>query len=242
MDLDYPRVIEVILTTVKTPLSLAALTSIGILAILGAFWKNRKTTKKIDLVLVFGGMFFLVIVLLAMLWKRPTEYEVRLTILDQYGHTTNDCEVQSDNGGERSRVAGGVVFTIPESRVTATDRDVHFKADRRQSYEQGELTLHLGEDHYPRATIKLQRNSSAEIRGMLQDEKGAAITGAKAYIVGHDEKVVLTGVTGSFVLNTFKPREQAAWLHVEKTGFKPLSVMCKAGDDAIVLKMQKAMR
>jgi len=185
----------------------------------------------IAMVLGFAG--FLVKVLAA---PQLSLYRVRVTVTDPQGTPVDDAQVWSSLGGEPKRVAGGWEFEIPVGRKP-TDGKLTVFAAAPSAFLKGRAELVLARDYNPAVIIPLQKDTAANVRGLVVDESGGAVAGARVSIAGHDG--VLTDGSGGFLLLAHAAEGQQILLHIEKDGYRPLEQWHLAGDEPAHLTLSR---
>jgi hypothetical protein len=161
-------------------------------------------------------------------------YHVRVTVIDPRSVPVDDAKVWSSAGGEPKRIAGGWQFDIPAA-AKSQDGKVTVYAAQETAFLHGQTELTLGGDHNPGATIKLQRDDTARVRGQVVDEKGNAVAGARVTVVGFGSEGSVTQTDGGFELAAHAAVSQEVLLHAEKAGFKSTEQYYPAGRDAVTL-------
>ena len=127
--------------------------------------------------------------------------------------------VWSSMGGEPKKVAGGWQFDIP-SESKPTDGNLTIYATVRAAFLVGQSQVLLAVDHHPSVTVKLIRDQTATIRGIVSDSQGRSLSGVRVHIVGYASEAVITGEDGNFVLAAHAAEGQQVELHAEKSGLQ----------------------
>ncbi len=176
------------------------------------------------------------------LWFRPAVpelYRIRVTVLDSTGLPVDDAKVWSSLGGEPKKVAGGWEFDIPRGAIPKEGPLTLF-ASRLAAFERGSIPLQLGGEANPAAIIRLEREVSAQLRGIVVDPQNRAIDGARVSVVGFEAEATVTDLSGGFVLPAHAATGQQVQLHVEKQGYSAVTEFHVAGTAAtIVLDVAK---
>jgi hypothetical protein len=169
-------------------------------------------------------------------------YHLRVTVLDPSQTPVEDARVWSSIGGEPKKVAGGWQFDIPAATKLA-DGKVTVYATIENAFLRGSSQVQLAGEFYPNATVQLQKDASARVRGMVQDQTGAAVAGAQVNIVGSPvDEIAVTGKDGNFELPAHAARDQQVELHAEKRGYKAVNEWHPAGDTPATLVLQNSSR
>src|SRR5207237_957094 len=126
-------------------------------------------------------------------------YRLRVTVIDPKQVPLEDAQVWSSIGGEAKKVAGGWQFDIPAA-ARPVDGKLTIYALRQAAFLSGKQEVKLGDDLNPVVTVPLQRDTSANVRGIVTDESGRSVAGATVSVVGHEEESVITKDTGNFLL------------------------------------------
>jgi hypothetical protein len=175
-------------------------------------------------------------------WFRPVIpelYRIRVTVVDSAGLPIDDAKVWSSLGGEPKKVAGGWQFDISRSAIPK-DGSLTVFASRQAAFERGSSRLQLGGDANPAATLRLEREVSAQMRGIVVDSQNRTIAGARVSVVGFEAEATVTDRSGGFVLPAHAAEGQQVQLHVEKQGYSAVTESHPAGHAAtIVLDLAK---
>jgi len=141
-------------------------------------------------------------------------YRVRIEVFNPAKEAVHDAEITSSAGGELKKTDAGWEFTIPREGKPASN-EVTFRAAQKDAFLQGNSTLKLEKDYFPQVAIQLTALPSAEIRGMVEDENGRPVEGARVWVLGYDD-VATTGPTGSFALSAHAADGQQITLMAQK--------------------------
>ncbi len=125
-------------------------------------------------------------------------YRVRIEVFNPASEQVHDAEITSSAGGELKKTDAGWEFTIPREENPG-NREVTFRATQKDAFLLGSITLKLEKDYFPQVTIQLAPLPSANVRGMVEDEYGHPVEGARVWVLGYDD-IATTGATGSFSL------------------------------------------
>jgi len=125
-------------------------------------------------------------------------YIVRVFVLGLDKQPVDDARVTSSNGGEAKKIQGGWEFDIPPQSRPADGRLKLF-ASEKNAFLTGNSTLVLDKDYFPAVEIQLERDTSAVVRGVVLDERGRSVAGARVSIPGYPD-VAVTNDEGNFVL------------------------------------------
>ena len=87
--------------------------------------------------------------------------------------------------------------------------------------------------------MQLANDRSAKVMGIVEDEKQAAIVGAKVSVIGYDKEAVDTKSSGNFSLPAHVADGQQVQLHAEKSGFKAADQWCPAGDSPCSIQLPR---
>ncbi len=144
-------------------------------------------------------------------------YRVRATVIDPQGFTVEEAEVKSSVSGELKKVVeGGWQIDIP-AETRPLDGKLRIFAKQATAYLKGQADLTLDKDFNPTVTIKLVRDTSAEVHGQVIDMKGRAVSGARVFVVGYESEAIFTKEGGAFKL----PAHAAVDQYVEVVAVKP---------------------
>jgi len=141
-------------------------------------------------------------------------YRVRIEVFNPAKEPVHDAEITSSAGGELKKTDAGWEFTIPREEKPANG-EATFRAALKNAYLAGNSTLKLEKDYFPQLTIQLAPLPSVEVRGIVEDENGRSIEGARVWVQGYDD-IATTGPTGSFSLPSHAADGQQITLHAQK--------------------------
>jgi hypothetical protein len=170
--------------------------------------------------------------------SKETIYRVRVTVLNDQKLPIEDARVWSSIGGEPMKVAGGWHFEIPAAKRPQDGKLTIFAA-QENAFLQGNHELQLNADYNPAVVIKLERDTSAKVRGQVVDARGKAVAGARVSVAGYEAEAVTTGDGGNFELPAHAAVNQMVWLHAEKRGVGVADLHHPAGDEPATLKLKR---
>lgn len=165
-------------------------------------------------------------------------YRVRVTVLGPQQTLVDDAKVWSSVGNEPTKIAGGWQIDIPEETKPLDGKVIVF-ASKKAAFLAGKYELVLEDDPNPAITVQLAKDKSAFIRGIVMDEKGKAISGAKVSVVGYEEETVTTSSGGNFVLQAHAAGGEKVLLHVEVEKYKAVNEWHAAGDRPVTVVLEK---
>ncbi len=165
-------------------------------------------------------------------------YRVRVTVLDPQQILVDDAMVSSSVGEEPLKVAGGWQIEIPANNKPLDGKIIIF-ASKKSTFLVGKYELVLENDPNPAITVQMAKDKSAYIRGIVTDEKGKAIPGAKMSVVGYEKETVTTSPNGDFVLQAHAAEGEKVLLHIETEKHQPLNEWYRAGDKPITIILDK---
>jgi hypothetical protein len=161
-------------------------------------------------------------------------YRLRVTVIDPQQVPLEDAQVWSSIGGEAKKVAGGWQFDIPAG-ARPVDGKLTIYALRQAAFLSGKQEVKLGDDLNPAVTVPLQRDTAANVRGIVTDESGRSVAGATVSVVGHEEESVITKDTGNFFLPAHAAEGQQVQLRVEKNSYAAVTQWHPAGSTPATL-------
>lgn len=189
-----------IASQIHDPVSVAAFVSVlALIAFIYAVRAKRPQSKWIFGILAVG-VFILGLAPLAAstFLKSRGVYRVRVIVLGPNKSPVEDAHVSSSSGGEPKKVEGGWEFDIP-LQTRPADGKVVLLGSVKNAFLTGTATVVLDQDYYPTTAIQLTSDTSATIRGVVEDEHRRSVSGATVSIAGFDD-VALTDSMGNFVL------------------------------------------
>jgi hypothetical protein len=125
-------------------------------------------------------------------------YIVRVFVLGLDKQPVDDVHVISSTGGEAKKIQGGWEFDIPPQSRPA-DGKLKLFAPERNAFLAGNSTLVLDKDYFSAVEIQLKQDTAATIRGVVLDQHGKSVAGARVSIPGYAD-IAVTGDMGNFVL------------------------------------------
>lgn len=164
-------------------------------------------------------------------------YRVRVTVLDHNQVPVEDARVWSSMGGEAKKVAGGWQFDIPAATRPASGR-LTLYASVRSAFLSGGQEVELS-DRNLSVAIQLAKDTTATIRGIVVDESGKAIAGARVSVIGYESEAVLTAEGGNFSLPAHAADGQQVQLHAEKGGYQAANEWHPAGDHPVTIVLER---
>jgi TIR domain len=171
----------------------------------------------------------------------PELYRIRVTVIDSTEVPVDNAMVWSSLGGEPKRIAGGWEFNVPRTAIPKDGLLTVF-ASRPAAFELGSRRLQLAREPDPALTIRLERDLSAQVRGIVVDSSNRAIAGVRICVVGFESEATATGLTGGFVLPAHAADGQQVQLHVEKQGFGAVTEFQPAGRAAVTVVLDPVTR
>jgi len=165
-------------------------------------------------------------------------YRVRVTVLGPEGTPVEDAKVWSSAGGEPKKVAGGWQFDVPAA-ARPVDGKLTIWASVDAAYLRGSQEVRLAGDRNPEATIRLNSDRTAIVRGLVMDQRGRADAGARVSAVGYQSEAVVTQVGGDFNLPAHAARGQNVLLHAEADGYAGVTQWHMAGDQPATIVLDR---
>jgi len=147
--------------------------------------------------------------------EAPGTYQLRVTVLSPQRAPVDDARVTTNVGGEASRVNGGWQFEIPVAKLPRS-REVKVFAEHPASFTRGTATVTFDEQHSLATEVVLAKEANAQVRGIVVDKAGRAVSDVHVSIVGAGDEGVVTHADGGFVLNAHVAEGEMARVHAEK--------------------------
>ena len=170
--------------------------------------------------------------------KYPELYRVRLLLVDDQGSTVDEAEISSSLGGESMTVKAGGLYVIPAATVPQ-DRWLTIIAEKRSAFIKGSARTQLTTDANPSLTITLEENKTASISGIVLNEAGGVVKGAKVSVAGYPGEEVVTDSSGNFSLRAHAAKNKMIRLHVSADGFESINGWYMAGDGPHELRLRR---
>ena len=169
--------------------------------------------------------------------QQQSTFRVRVTVLDPQGHPISGARLRTTATNETTVTTDGLgLVTIPAGTLPA-DRKVTIFADLESAFLHGRTDLQLAADPNPSVTIAITSNRDATVTGLVQDERGRAIAGARVHVLGGDSGE--TSSVGGFTLKANAAVGQTVRLHAEKQGYAPVDQDHPAGREPATLVLAK---
>ena len=227
-----------VVSAISNPFNLAAY---ALAVVLILVLKTRQKDKPIP-PLAWGVVMLLVLIptgfSLYQKIGKDTIYRIRVTVLNDQKLPIEDAKVWSSIGGEPMKVAGGWHFEIPAAKRPQDGRLTIF-ASQENDHLTGARELQLEADYNPAVVIQLERDTSAKVRGQVVDSRGRAVAGARVSVAGYEAEAVVTKEGGNFELPAHAAVGQQVRLHAEKRGYGVADLHRPAGDEPVILQLQR---
>jgi hypothetical protein len=165
---------------------------------------------------------------------------VRITVLGSDKMPIEDAQVWSSVGGEAKKVAGGWELEFPMSKLPE-DRKITVYAAQKSAYLKGQREIIVNEGKPTAASIQLERETSAQVKGTVSDTSGKPVAGASVSILGSASSVT-TDARGLFSLPANAAMGEEVRLRVSKTGYETLDQYHPAGDGPAYVVLQRERR
>jgi hypothetical protein len=105
-------------------------------------------------------------------------------------------------------------FDVPPQNKPS-DGKITLYASVKDAYLSGTVSLELGADYFPKATVQLRPLPSTVVRGIVTDEGGKSISSARVSIPGYPE-VATTDEMGNFSLQSHYAEGRLMTIRAEK--------------------------
>ena len=167
-------------------------------------------------------------------------YRIRVTVVSPEKMPVEDAKVWSTIGGEAKKVGGGWEFDVPAANRPADGKLTVF-AEQSNAFTAGEKEIVLGADAgiAIAATVQLEKVKSAHVRGHVQDASGKTLGGAQVMVEGYAGEMIATSDNGGFDLPAHAASGQHVLVHVQKDGYVTSRLSHLAGEDPLVVELQK---
>lgn len=174
---------------------------------------------------------------IAPLFAQPSHaIALRVTVLGPDGSPQPESRVHSSIGGEPKRVDTGWEFTIPAERRGAR---ITLFAEGPGGIEKGRRDLVLGPEPDQSASLTLSHPRGATVRGIVVDDRGGALGGARVWLAGYGGEAVLTDATGSFELPAHAAPGEGVELQAEANGRRPWAQQAQADDQGLRIMLPR---
>jgi|ERR1035437_874499 hypothetical protein len=210
---------------VTTPIALAAF------AVAGIVWILARRKGKVPSA-VWAAIIALTLLGLVPIIVQPGSlamYRVRVNVVGPQGIPIDDARVWSSLGGESKKIAGGWQFDIPAATLPG-NKKLTVWASLDAAFLKGSREVQLDGDRNLAATVQLQNEQNAFVRGLVLNRSKQAVAEARVSVAGYDAEAVVTGAGGGFVLAGHAARDQSVLIHVEARGYAGATEWHPAGD------------
>jgi hypothetical protein len=143
-------------------------------------------------------------------------YRIRVVVNGLDGQPVDNAEVTASIGGEVKKAAGSWELEVPVQTRPA-DGKITVYASVKDSYLAGHTDYALTDEFYPTVPVRLDHLPSVSLRGMVTDEAGRSVPGARVSIPGNPE-IVITDEAGNFSIPAHAAYGQRVVVHAEKNG------------------------
>src|SRR5215213_3865707 len=190
-----------------------------------------------------AGVFALVAAVIAGLFtcfggrqvNNESSYEMRVLVLDPDGRPIEDANVRASHGGAPRRVPGGWQIDIPRMHQSAL---VRVFASKDASFLSGTAQYQLSNDLHPVVAVRLVKNATTGIRGVVVDELGRGVPAATVAIVGARD-VVRSDASGQFSLHTDAADGEQVLVRAQKASYVPVTQWHPAGRQPVTIVLPK---
>lgn len=178
---------------------------------------------------VLAGVTTAVVIALAVaLYTRaPTDYRIRIVVLDPQGQAVNDARITSASGGELQRTDAGWQLLLPGS-ARPSDGEITLQASVPSAFLAGEAKVRLDDRATLEVRIPLQAIKGAMVTGIVVDSEDRPVEGARVTLVSNGA-FVTTGADGRFTLPADAAVGQMIQLRAERSDLQPITQNHPAG-------------
>jgi len=164
-------------------------------------------------------------------------YSVHVQVLGVDGSPVPNATVQCGPGGKVKSVAGGVECDIPPGSVPA-DGNFTASASVESAALAGTDEVQLGENYTPEMIVQLAAIPPARVQGTIMAD-GDPIPGAYVSVAGYDNELIVTSGDGTFDLPAHAKKGETVQMQVKVPQFRMYAGPQKAGDNDIVIVMER---
>jgi Carboxypeptidase regulatory-like domain len=151
----------------------------------------------------------------------PDIYHLRVLVVDEKDKLIEDAKVRLSISNEAKKLDGAWQFDIPNASKPQ-DGQLKIFASQDNEYLKGEANYKLDKDPNPTIKVRIIKDLSSKVSGIVVDENNRAIPGATVSLVGSQEKT-LTNETGQFILPAHAADGEFIRLHIEKSGYEAIN-------------------
>jgi hypothetical protein len=156
--------------------------------------------------------------------SRTPTYRLRLLVLGQDGKLTDDAQISTSLVAEVLKTTGGWGIEVPVANRGDGKLTVYAANDR--TFLSGQVSFALGDDlNPPPISIEMRRDTSAHLKGVVEDETRRPIAGARVSVwsaAGAEQEVqeTITNERGQFEMAANAATKEQVEVKAEKAGFK----------------------
>ncbi len=143
-------------------------------------------------------------------------YRIGIEVLGVDRQPIRNAEITSLPSAQIKKTDGGWEVEIPPQTRPA-DGTVVLTASVEDSYVGGSSKVVLDKDYFPTVTIQLEPLPSVTVRGVVLDEHGSPVSGARVAVEGYSE-VASTNEMGNFQVASHYANGQQVTIVAEKNG------------------------
>lgn len=239
------RLFEVV-SRISTPLALAGVVVIALFLVYRDivrrlnFPKNRSyelATRIIKSFFVLGiialafGLIGYGIKVFSSAPNKNSLYRVRVVALDPRGQPVSDARISSAPDGKQNQSGTEYQIELSESNLPQ-DRKLRVWATKDDAIFTGAGEVVLKDDYNPVLTIQLNRETSARIKGQVNDENGNPISGVTVYLRNYPNEKTATDARGYFDLPAHAAPNEYVHLFIEDGRYQSWNDVLPAGGES----------
>jgi len=216
------------ISQVKDAWTIAAFAIAAILSAYNLAARKRGARRGLWLIVVAVCVLAIVPMIVTIMANPPspalTIYRVRVTVVDSSGVPVEGATVRATAlNSTTTGTDGSSELSIPKGSLGQDGKITVFadKALPNKALLHGTADLTLTADPNPSITIPIHPLEGALVSGIVEDEAGHAVAGARVVIPGTE--AVTTDADGNFKLQTHASRGEEVELHADKPGYTALT-------------------
>lgn len=184
-----------------------------------------------------GGMALFIATLIWWLTIPPVSpcqpYRVRVNVVTEQNVPVSDFEIWNSIDNTPSQKSIYWEFEVPEAKKPA-DGKITVYAIKKSAYLSGQTVVELASNYNQIVALVLKKDTSARIKGQIQDAGGKLVQGARVVAYGHETEATTTGSDGRFDLPAHAASGERVQIYAVKDNYDSREWFPAGDTDAVV--------